>query len=130
VTSGVPFANGAPNLTVDIPRFRHSRTITTWRSAGKRFQDGADADENHPRAGLQGAPCWAGKAVFPPNILGNRDGEVLEDPGSFKTKEESKLSVLEYILQPQLYPQLYGKMCPQGAHQLLSAARRQQRRLG
>jgi len=47
---------------------------------------------------------------FSTNILGNRDGEVLEDPGSFKTKEESKLSVLEYILQPKLYPQLYGKM--------------------
>ena len=61
---------------------------------------------------------------FSTNILGNRDGEVLEDPGSFKTKEESKLSVLEQILQPELYPDLYGNILPQGSHQLLSAARR------
>ena len=67
---------------------------------------------------------------FSTNILGNRDGEVLEDPGSFKTKEESKLGALEYILQPQLYPELYRQDSPQGPHQLLPAARRQQRRLG
>jgi myo-inositol-1-phosphate synthase len=68
--SGIPFANGAPNLTVDIPALR----LHGWYST---------------------------------NILGNRDGEVLDDPESFKTKEESKLSVLEYILQPEVYPSLY-----------------------
>ena len=67
---------------------------------------------------------------FSTNILGNRDGEVLEDPGSFKTKEETKLSVLEQILQPDLYPQLYKRPVSRRSNQLLSAARRFERRLG
>ena len=77
------------------------------------------------KARMLGVAGW-----YSTNILGNRDGEVLDDPESFKTKEESKLGVLEYILQPQLYPELYGKMYPQGADQLLSAPRRQQGGLG
>jgi myo-inositol-1-phosphate synthase len=64
------------------------------------------------------------------NILGNRDGEVLDDPESFKTKEMSKLGALEYILQPHLYPELYKEFSPRRPHQLLPAARRQQRGLG
>ena len=110
MTSGVPFANGAPNLTVDIPAI-----IETWRRTQRadlrqRFQDRADADENDSCAGIQGAPMLGLNGWFSTNILGNRDGEVLEDPDSFKTKEESKLGVLEYILQPKLYPELYGKI--------------------
>ena len=72
------------------------------------------------KARMLGLSGW-----FSTNILGNRDGEVLEDPGSFKTKEESKLSVLEHILQPELYPELYGNICHKVTHQLLPAARRQ-----
>jgi myo-inositol-1-phosphate synthase len=91
LSSGVPFANGAPNLTVDIPAM---------------FE--LAAEKNVPilapgfKARLIGLNGW-----FSTNILGNRDGEVLDDPESFKTKEESKLGVLEYILQPDVYPDLY-----------------------
>ena len=77
------------------------------------------------KARMLGVTGW-----FSTNILGNRDGEVLDDPESFKTKEESKLGSLEYIFQPELYPDLYKDILPQGSHQLLPAARRRQRRLG
>ena len=77
------------------------------------------------KARMIGVQGW-----FSTNILGNRDGEVLEDPGSFKTKEESKLSVLDHILQPELYPGALQGHLPQGSHQLLPASRRQQRGLG
>ena len=105
---GVPFANGAPNLTVDIPAMLE---LSQERSSDLRqgFQDRPDADEDHPRPRLQGAPAGL-SGWYSTNILGNRDGEVLDDPGSFKTKEESKLSVLEHILQPELYPDLYGRI--------------------
>jgi myo-inositol-1-phosphate synthase len=103
---GVPFANGAPNLSVDIPalvEMAHDRNIPI---AGKDFKTGQTFMKTLIAPGLKarmlGLTGW-----FSTNILGNRDGEVLEDPGSFKTKEESKLSVLEHILQPQLYPLLY-----------------------
>jgi myo-inositol-1-phosphate synthase len=109
ITSDVPFANGAPNLTVDIPaiqKLAHDRNIAI---AGKDFKTGQTLMKTvlAPafKARMLGLDGW-----FSTNILGNRDGEVLEDPGSFKTKEESKLSVLEYILQPELYPMLYSKM--------------------
>jgi len=109
VTSGVPYANGSPNLSVDIPaiqRLAHDHNVAI---CGKDFKTGQTLIKTvlAPafKARMLGLDGW-----FSTNILGNRDGEVLEDPGSFKTKEESKLSVLEYILQPQLYPQLYGKM--------------------
>jgi len=109
VTSGVPYANGAPNLSVDIPAIQKLAFDNSVAIAGKDFKTGQTLMKTvlAPafKARMLGLDGW-----FSTNILGNRDGEVLEDPGSFKTKEESKLSVLEYILQPELYPSLYGKM--------------------
>jgi myo-inositol-1-phosphate synthase len=109
VTSGVPFANGAPNLTVDIPAIQQLAVEHNVALCGKDFKTGQTLLKTvlAPafKARMLGLNGW-----FSTNILGNRDGEVLEDPGSFKTKEESKLGALEYILQPELYPQLYGKM--------------------
>jgi len=104
--SGVPFANGAPNLTVDIPALVQLSKEQGLPIAGKDFKTGQTLMKTILAPGLKarllGLHGW-----FSTNILGNRDGEVLDDPESFKTKEESKLSVLEYILQPQLYPELY-----------------------
>jgi len=109
VTSGVPFANGAPNLTVDIPAIQKLALDHNVAICGKDFKTGQTMMKTvlAPafKARMLGLEGW-----YSTNILGNRDGEVLDDPGSFKTKEESKLGALEYILQPQLYPQLYGKM--------------------
>jgi myo-inositol-1-phosphate synthase len=109
VTSGVPYANGSPNLSVDIPAIQQLAIDNGVAIAGKDFKTGQTLMKTvlAPafKARMLGLDGW-----FSTNILGNRDGEVLEDPGSFKTKEESKLSVLEHILQPDLYPQLYGKM--------------------
>jgi myo-inositol-1-phosphate synthase len=107
LTEGVPFANGAPNLTVDIPAMRELSRQNQAPICGKDFKTGQTLMKTILAPGfkarLLGLSGW-----FSTNILGNRDGEVLEDPGSFKTKEESKLSVLEHILQPELYPELYG----------------------
>ena len=109
VTSGVPYANGSPNLSVDIPAIQKLAQKNNVAIAGKDFKTGQTLIKTvlAPafKARMLGLDGW-----FSTNILGNRDGEVLEDPGSFKTKEESKLGALEYILQPGLYPQLYGKM--------------------
>jgi len=109
VTSGVPYANGSPNLSVDIPAIQRLAMENKVAIAGKDFKTGQTLIKTvlAPafKARMLGLEGW-----FSTNILGNRDGEVLEDPGSFKTKEESKLGALEYILQPELYPQLYGKM--------------------
>jgi myo-inositol-1-phosphate synthase len=109
VTSGVPYANGSPNLSVDIPAIQKLALEQGVAIAGKDFKTGQTLMKTvlAPafKARMLGLDGW-----FSTNILGNRDGEVLEDPGSFKTKEESKLGVLEYILQPDLYPQLYGNM--------------------
>jgi myo-inositol-1-phosphate synthase len=109
ITSGVPFANGAPNLTVDFPAIQELAQEHGVPICGKDFKTGQTLMKTILAPGFKarmlGLDGW-----FSTNILGNRDGEVLEDPGSFKTKEESKLSVLEYILQPKLYPMLYGKM--------------------
>jgi len=105
---GVPFANGAPNLTVDIPVMHELARQNEAPICGKDFKTGQTLIKTILAPGFKarmiGLNGW-----FSTNILGNRDGEVLEDPGSFKTKEESKLSVLEHILQPELYPDLYGK---------------------
>ncbi len=105
---GIPFANGAPNLTVDVPALTQLAYESGVPIAGKDFKTGQTLMKTIIAPGLKarmiGLQGW-----FSSNILGNRDGEVLDDPGSFRTKEESKLSVLEYILQPQLYPDLYGK---------------------
>jgi myo-inositol-1-phosphate synthase len=104
---GVPFANGAPNLTVDIPVMYELSRQNEAPICGKDFKTGQTLMKTILAPGfkarLLGLSGW-----FSTNILGNRDGEVLDDPGSFKTKEESKLSVLEHILQPDLYPELYG----------------------
>jgi myo-inositol-1-phosphate synthase len=104
---GVPFANGAPNLTVDLPVMHELSRENEAPICGKDFKTGQTLMKTILAPGfkarLLGLAGW-----FSTNILGNRDGEVLDDPGSFKTKEESKLSVLEHILQPDLYPELYG----------------------
>jgi myo-inositol-1-phosphate synthase len=105
---GVPFANGAPNLTVDLPVMRELSRQNAAPICGKDFKTGQTLIKTILAPGFKarmiGLNGW-----FSTNILGNRDGEVLDDPGSFKTKEESKLSVLEHILQPELYPELYGE---------------------
>ena len=104
---GVPFANGAPNLTVDVPAMHELSREHEAPICGKDFKTGQTLIKTILAPGFKsrmlGLAGW-----FSTNILGNRDGEVLDDPGSFKTKEESKLSVLEHILQPELYPELYG----------------------
>ncbi len=103
---GIPYANGAPNLSVDIPALCHLAEQNEVPICGKDFKTGQTLMKTILAPGLKarllGVSGW-----FSTNILGNRDGEVLDDPESFKTKEESKLSVLEYILQPQVYPDLY-----------------------
>ncbi len=104
--SGIPFANGAPNLTVDVPALMDLANEKGLAVCGKDFKTGQTLMKTILAPGLKsrmlGLHGW-----YSTNILGNRDGEVLDDPESFKTKEESKLSVLEYILQPDVYPQLY-----------------------
>jgi myo-inositol-1-phosphate synthase len=106
---GVPFGNGAPNLTVDLPVMHELSRRNEAPICGKDFKTGQTLMKTILAPGfkarLLGLSGW-----YSTNILGNRDGEVLDDPGSFKTKEESKLGVLEHILQPKLYPQLYGNI--------------------
>jgi len=106
IKSGIPFANGAPNLTADIPALINLAKEMGIPIAGKDFKTGQTLMKTILAPGLKarliGLNGW-----FSTNILGNRDGEVLDDPESFKTKEESKLGVLDYILQPQVYPELY-----------------------
>ena len=103
---GVPYANGAPHLTVDTPALMELARDRQVPICGKDFKTGQTLIKTILAPGLKsrmlGMSGW-----FSTNILGNRDGEVLDDPGSFKSKEESKLSALEFILQPQLYPELY-----------------------
>ncbi|MCP9495397.1 MAG: inositol-3-phosphate synthase [Pyrinomonadaceae bacterium MAG19_C2-C3] len=106
IKSGVPFANGAPNLSVDVPALVKLAEDMNVPVCGKDFKTGQTMMKTILAPGLKsrllGLHGW-----YSTNILGNRDGEVLDDPESFKTKEESKLSVLEHILQPDKYPQLY-----------------------
>jgi myo-inositol-1-phosphate synthase len=104
--SGVPFANGAPNLTHDIPALLGLARDRNLPVCGKDFKTGQTYMKTLIAPGLK-ARMLGCKGWFSTNILGNRDGEVLEDPGSFKSKEQTKLSVLDSILQPNLYPQLY-----------------------
>ena len=103
---GVPFANGAPNLTVDLPVMQYLSKENAAPICGKDFKTGQTFMKTvlAPafKARMLGVNGW-----YSTNILGNRDGEVLDDPASFKTKEESKLGVLDSILQPALYPDLY-----------------------
>ncbi|MDR3742578.1 MAG: inositol-3-phosphate synthase [Terracidiphilus sp.] len=106
LTEGVPFANGAPNLTVDIPVMIELSKKNSAPICGKDFKTGQTFMKTvlAPafKTRMLGVSGW-----YSTNILGNRDGEVLDDPESFKTKEESKLGSLEYIFQPELYPDLY-----------------------
>jgi len=104
--SGIPFINGAPNLTVDIPAMVTLAKEKKVPIAGKDFKTGQTLMKTILAPGLK-ARMLGLEGWYSTNILGNRDGLVLDDKDSFKTKEESKLSVLEYILQPQLYPSLY-----------------------
>jgi myo-inositol-1-phosphate synthase len=106
LSEGVPFANGAPNLTVDTPAMVELSKRNAAPICGKDFKTGQTLMKTvlAPafKARMLGVRGW-----FSTNILGNRDGEVLDDPQSFKTKEESKLGSLDYIFQPDLYPDLY-----------------------
>ena len=106
IASGVPFANGAPNLTVDIPALAEMARDQGVPIAGKDFKTGQTMLKTIIAPGLR-ARMLGLNGWFSTNILGNRDGEVLDDPGSFRTKEVSKASVLDAILQPDLYPELY-----------------------
>jgi myo-inositol-1-phosphate synthase len=109
IKKGVPYANGAPNLSADFPALEELAKQTKAPTCGKDFKTGQTLMKTilSPgfKARLLGMNGW-----FSTNILGNRDGEVLDDPESFKTKEESKLGVLGSILQPDLYPDLYGNL--------------------
>ncbi|MCA9524621.1 MAG: inositol-3-phosphate synthase [Myxococcales bacterium] len=102
-----PYANGAPNLSVEIPALAQLAAERQLPICGKDFKTGQTLMKTIIAPGFKarmlGLSGW-----FSTNILGNRDGEVLDDPGSFKSKEETKLSVLDTILQPKSYPQLYG----------------------
>jgi len=106
---GIPFANGAPNLTVDVAALAQLAEDRKLPIGGKDFKTGQTMMKTvlAPafKARMLGLAGW-----YSTNILGNRDGEVLDDPESFKTKEESKLGLLEHILQPDMYPDLYGKI--------------------
>ncbi len=106
---GVPFANGAPNLTVDAPVLRRFASDHGVPICGKDFKTGQTMVKTvlAPmfKARMLGMDGW-----YSTNILGNRDGEVLDDPESFRTKEHSKLGVLDTILQPEVYPELYGDL--------------------
>jgi len=104
---GIPFINGAPNLTVDIPALNELSRKMNAPIAGKDFKTGQTFIKTVLAPAFKvrnlGVSGW-----YSTNILGNRDGEVLDDPESFKTKEVSKLGVLEHIFQPHLHPDLYG----------------------
>jgi len=108
IMEGVPYANGAPNLAVDTPALLQLAMDRGVPISGKDFKTGQTWMKTVIAPGLKarmlGLAGW-----YSTNILGNRDGEVLDDPASFKTKEESKLSVLHTILQPEIYPELYDK---------------------
>jgi myo-inositol-1-phosphate synthase len=110
IKEGIPYANAAPNLSGDIPALVDLASKTGSPLAGKDLKTGQTLIKTIIAPGLKarliGVNGW-----YSTNILGNRDGEVLDDPESFKTKEESKKSVLDYILQPKLYPGLYDDIC-------------------
>ncbi len=110
IKEGIPYANAAPNLSADIPALIQLAQQTGSPLAGKDLKTGQTLIKTIIAPGLKsrliGVEGW-----YSTNILGNRDGEVLDDPESFKTKEESKKSVLDYIFQPNLYPDLYDKLC-------------------
>ena len=110
IREGLPYCNAAPNLSADIPALVALAQKTGSPIVGKDLKTGQTLMKTIIAPGLKarllGVTGW-----YSTNILGNRDGEVLDDPESFKTKEESKKSVLDYILQPDLYPDLYANLC-------------------
>jgi len=109
IKEGVPYANGAPNLSADFPALEQLAEQERVPIAGKDFKTGQTLMKTILAPGLKtrmlGIRGW-----FSTNILGNRDGEVLDDPESFKSKEVSKTGVLDSILQPELYKDLYGDL--------------------
>jgi myo-inositol-1-phosphate synthase len=109
IMEGIPYANGAPNLSADFAALEALAVERGVPICGKDFKTGQTLMKTILAPGFKtrmlGLSGW-----FSTNILGNRDGEVLDDPESFKTKEESKLGVIEHILQPQMYPELYGNI--------------------
>jgi len=109
IKMGIPYANGAPNLSCDVPALVELSKQTNTPIAGKDFKTGQTLMKTVLAPGLKarylGIDGW-----FSTNILGNRDGAVLDDPDNFKTKEVSKLGVLEQILEPELHQELYGNM--------------------
>jgi myo-inositol-1-phosphate synthase len=109
IKMGIPYANGAPNLTCDIPALIELSKETGTPIGGKDFKTGQTLMKTIVAPGLQ-ARALGVNGWFSTNILGNRDGLVLDDPDNFKTKEVSKLSVLEQILQPEKNPELYGDL--------------------
>jgi myo-inositol-1-phosphate synthase len=109
ISAGVPFANGAPNLSVDLPCMQELADKRSVVLAGKDFKTGQTLMKTLIAPGLK-ARMLGLRGWYSTNILGNRDGEVLDDPENFKTKEHSKLGVLDTILQPEVYPDLYGNI--------------------
>jgi myo-inositol-1-phosphate synthase len=107
---GIPFANAAPNLTADVPAMLELAGRMQAPVAGNDMKTGQTLIKTIIAPGLK-ARLLGVRGWYSTNILGNRDGEVLDDPESFKTKEESKKSALDYIFQPQLYPELYKDLC-------------------
>ena len=108
VKLGIPYANGAPNMSADVPAMVELAEQTRTPIAGKDFKTGQTMMKTviAPafKTRMLGLNGW-----YSTNILGNRDGEVLDDPGSFRSKEKTKTSVLNTILDSHLYPELYGK---------------------
>jgi myo-inositol-1-phosphate synthase len=109
VMEGIPYANAAPNLSADVPALLELAQQTGSPLAGKDLKTGQTWMKTLVAPGIK-ARLLGVEGWYSTNILGNRDGEVLDDPESFKTKEESKKSVLDYILQPNLYPDLYQNL--------------------
>jgi myo-inositol-1-phosphate synthase len=110
IKEGIPYANAAPNLSADVPALLELAAKSGSPVAGKDLKTGQTWMKTVVAPGLK-ARLLGVEGWYSTNILGNRDGEVLDDPESFKTKEESKKSVLDFILQPNLYPDLYAKLC-------------------
>ena len=106
IKEGIPYANGAPNLSADVPALIQLAAQTATPLAGKDLKTGQTLIKTVIAPGLK-ARLLGVEGWYSTNILGNRDGEVLDDPESFKSKEETKKSVLDFILQPNLYPDLY-----------------------
>ena len=109
LVSGVPFANGAPNLSVDVPAMLELAERNQVPIAGKDFKTGQTLMKTMIAPGLK-ARMLGLRGWYSTNILGNRDGEVLDDPENFKSKEVSKLGVLDTIFEPDVYPELYGEI--------------------